>query len=221
MALLKQQVVGERVRRLRLAARISLRALAGQTDFSPSFISQVENGLVSPSIASMEKIASTLGVTLGEFFSGAAEADGVLIVRAADRVQGSSLWSHAQIEPLAPITETRKFEPVLITLEPEGRSSKHPVAAGKEEFAYVLEGELVLVLGPDEYTIKAGDAVTIRPQELRKWENRSTATARVLVVASRFPTPPEPDPGRTAGRGAGGTVATRRKAPSPRKGRTS
>lgn len=190
---LKQQVVGERVRRLRLAARISLRTLATQTDFSPSFISQVENGLVSPSIASMEKIARTLGVTLGEFFSAAAEGEGVLIVRAADRTQASSLWSHAQIEPLAPLTETRKFEPVLITLEPEGRSSKHPVASGKEEFAYVIGGELVLTLGPEEHLMGPGDAVTIRPQELRKWENRSTEPARVLVVASRLP-PTAPDP---------------------------
>jgi len=194
MRFLKQQVVGDRVRRLRLAAGISLRTLAAQTDFSPSFISQVENGLVSPSIASMEKIARALGVTLGEFFSAAAEGDGVLIVRAADRIPASSLWSHAQIEPLAALTETRKFEPVLITMEPGGRSSKHPVAPGKEEFAYVLEGNLFLVLGPEEHTMGPGDAVTIRPQELRKWENRGTATARFLVVTSRFPTTPPPDP---------------------------
>lgn len=191
---LKQQVVGERVRHLRLAAGISLRTLAAQTDFSPSFISQVENGLVSPSIASMEKIARTLGVTLGEFFSAAAEGEGVLIVRATDRTQASSLWSHAQIEPLAPLTAARKFEPVLITLQPGGRSSKHPVAPGKEEFAYLIEGELVLTLGPEELALGPGDAVTIRPQELRKWENTSAEPARFLVVTSRFPPGAGPDP---------------------------
>lgn len=188
MALLKQQVVGERVRRLRLAAGISLRTLAAQTDFSPSFISQVENGLVSPSIASMERIAGALGVTLAEFFFAAAEGDAVLIVRANQRTQAASLWSHAQMEPLSPLTETRKLEPVLITLEPGGRSSKHPVAAAREEFAYVLEGELILTLGPEEHRMEPGDAVTIRPQELRRWENRGTTAARFLEVASRFPT---------------------------------
>lgn len=186
MALLKQQVVGERVRSLRKAAGITLRALAAQTDFSPSFISQVENGLVSPSISSMEKIARALGVTLGQFFSPAAEDDGVLIVRAAGRTQATSLWSHAQIEPLSPLRESRRFEPVLISMEPGGRSSKHPVAPGREEFAYVLDGALVLTLGPEEHVMGSGDAVTIRAQELRRWENRSATTARFLVVASRF-----------------------------------
>ncbi len=70
--LLKQRVVGEHVRRLRTDGGLSLRALAGQTGFSPSFISQLENGQVSPSISSMERIAEALGVTLGEFFVAAA-----------------------------------------------------------------------------------------------------------------------------------------------------
>ncbi|MFI5185012.1 MAG: helix-turn-helix domain-containing protein, partial [Vicinamibacteria bacterium] len=67
MVLLKQEAVGAHIRQLRLSSNISLRTLAARTDFSPSFISQVENGLVSPSINSMQKIAEALGVTLGEF----------------------------------------------------------------------------------------------------------------------------------------------------------
>ncbi|HVQ27961.1 MAG TPA: XRE family transcriptional regulator [Vicinamibacteria bacterium] len=185
MRLLKQQVVGQRVRSLRQAAGMTLRTLATQTDFSPSFISQVENGLVSPSISSMEKIAGALGVTLGQFFSPSAEGDAVLIVRAAARTQAPSLWSHAHLEPLSPAREDRRFEPVLIVMEPGGRSSKHPVAPGREEFVYVLAGSLVLTLGPDEHVMGPGDAVTIRAQELRRWENRSKKNARFLVVASR------------------------------------
>jgi len=60
---------------------MSLRSLASRTDFSPSFISQVENGVVSPSIASMEKIAGALGVTLGEFFAAAAEGEATSALR--------------------------------------------------------------------------------------------------------------------------------------------
>src|SRR5512143_2784891 len=109
--LLKQEAVGAWVRRLRTEQRMSLRNLASRTDFSPSFISQVENGVVSPSIASMEKIANALGVTLGEFFAAASGGEGGLIVRVADRMQVSSQWSHGRIEGLAPMTG-RRLEPV-------------------------------------------------------------------------------------------------------------
>jgi transcriptional regulator with XRE-family HTH domain len=85
MPLLEQQVVGSHIRELRLASNMSLRTLATRTDFSPSFISQVENGLVSPSINSMQKIAEALGVTIGEFFAAAAQGQAGTIVRVADR----------------------------------------------------------------------------------------------------------------------------------------
>ncbi|HXB56005.1 MAG TPA: cupin domain-containing protein [Vicinamibacteria bacterium] len=181
---LKQHAVGAWVRRLRTEQRMSLRTLATRTQFSPSFISQVENGVVSPSIASMEKIANALGVTLGEFFVAAREGEAGLIVRAADRLQMSSLWSLGRIEALGPMTG-RRLEPVLITLDPGGRSGKHPYAHTSEEFAFVLEGEPTLTLGPEEHVLAPGDAVTIRAQELRRWENKSSTVVRILIVSAR------------------------------------
>jgi transcriptional regulator with XRE-family HTH domain len=181
---LKQDAVGAWVRRLRTDQGMSLRALARRTDFSPSFISQVENGLVSPSIASMQKIAQTLGVTIGEFFAAAGGGEAPLIVHARDRLEMSSLWSQARIEALGPMTG-RRLEPILITLEPGGRSAKHPVASEFEEFAYVLQGKPTLTLGPDEHALTTGDAVTVRARELRRWENRSTAAVRILVISAR------------------------------------
>ena len=181
---LRQDAVGAWVRRLRTEQGISLRSLAARTDFSPSFISQVENGVVSPSIASMQKIAQALGVSLGEFFAAAAEGEPGLIVRVADRQQLSSGWSHARLESLGPIAGRRQ-EPILMTLEPEGRSAKHPCASGAEEFAFVLEGQPTLTLGPEEHALRPGDAVTIRARELRRWENRTRAVVRVLVVSVR------------------------------------
>lgn len=182
--LLKQQAVGEWVRQLRADQRMSLRTLAKRTSFSPSFISQLENGLVSPSIASMEKIATALGVTLAEFFAARASGEGALIVRVADRPEMLSRWSQGKVEALSP-ARGRRIEPILITLDPRGRTGKHPYSHGTEEFAYVLTGRVTLTLGPEEYVLGAGDAVSIRAQELRLWENRSSRVVRVLVVAAR------------------------------------
>ncbi len=181
---LKQQAVGDLVRRLREQRGLTLRALAAATDFSPSFISQLENGLVSPSIASMERIADTLGVTLGEFFASVRGSRSGLVVRAGERVQLSSAWSQATLEALSGMDRGRLIEPLLITLEPGGRSAKHPTAQPREEFAFVLEGELELTLGPDTLRLCPGDAVTILRGELRRWVNPGERAARLLVVAA-------------------------------------
>ena len=189
MALLKQQIVGKHVRRLRTENGISLRGLASQTGFSPSFMSQVENGQVSPSISSMERIAEALGVTLGEFFAAAAEGEGGLIVRAVDRQGLTSAWSSAEIEALSMPRPAVRLDPVLITLHPGGRSAKHPYAHSREEFAFVLEGRVTLTLGPDRHRLKKGDAATILPQELRLWVNEFARPARILIVSGRFGSP--------------------------------
>ena len=180
---LKQQAVGEHVRRLRVQIGMSVRSLAKLAGFSASFMSQVENGQVSPSISSMEKIAAAVGVTLGEFFE-AAGGRGGSIVRVGDRQALSSGWSNAKIEALCLPDTTARLEAILITLRRGGRSGKHPYAHPREEFAFVLQGAVVLTLGPEEHRLRRGDAVRVLPGELRLWRNDARAPARVMIIAS-------------------------------------
>jgi transcriptional regulator with XRE-family HTH domain len=183
MSLLKQEVIGRHVRQLRARAGLSARALGARTGFSASFISQMENGLVSPSIGSMQKIAAALGVTLGEFFTAAGEGATGTIVRARDRTGFESNWSSAALQLLG---ASRRLEAVLITLDPGGRSGKHPASGhDHEEFAFVLKGPLTLTLGPDRHALRTGDSVIFLPGELRLWENPGRASARLMLVALR------------------------------------
>jgi quercetin dioxygenase-like cupin family protein len=48
----------------------------------------------------------------------------------------------------------------------------------------VLKGRVVLTLGPEEHRLRAGDAASILPGELRLWRNDSASPARVVVVAA-------------------------------------
>jgi quercetin dioxygenase-like cupin family protein len=179
---LKQHVVGEHVRRARLRSGMTLRTLARESGFSPSFMSQVENGQVSPSISSMERIARAVGLTLGEFFASATGGEGGLVVRVADRQALSSRWSDAEIEVLS--APRARLEALLITLRPGGRSGKHPYAHPSEEFAVVIQGAVRLTLGPDEHRLQRGDAATILPGELRLWRNSSRGLAKILIVSA-------------------------------------
>jgi transcriptional regulator with XRE-family HTH domain len=182
--LLKQQAVGEHVRRLRVQAGMSLRTLARQSGFSPSFMSQVENGQVSPSISSMEKIAGAVGVSLGDFFGAVTGGEGGLIVRVADRQGLSSGWSKAEVEALNGPGPLARLEAMLITLRPGARSGRHPYAHPREEFAFIMQGEVILTLGPEDHRLRRGDAATILPGELRLWRNEARTPARVMIIAS-------------------------------------
>lgn len=183
---LEAQAIGAHVRTLRLKRHVSVRTFAAQTGFSPSFISQLENGQVSPSLGSLQKIAETLGITLGEFFSAAsvgAEED--LIVHPADRRRLDSTWTDAHLEALGPMSRSRRLEAVVAIFGPGGRSGKHLHSNPHEEFAFVLAGEVTLTLGDEEHALVQGDAVTLPAHAPRRWENRGEQAAEILMVAAR------------------------------------
>jgi transcriptional regulator with XRE-family HTH domain len=181
--LLKQEVIGQHVRRLRRGAGLTTRALGGRTGFSASFISQLENGLVSPSIGSMQKIAASLGVTLGEFFTAAGEGAHGTIVRGRERSRFASDWSSAVLESAG---MGQRFEATVIHLSPGGRSGQHPYGHDTaEDYAFVLKGPVRLSLGPDLHVLRAGDAVCFQPGELRLWENPGSHAASLLFVSLR------------------------------------
>ena len=178
-------VIGEHIRRLRSDRHVSVRGFAAETGFSASFISQLENGQVAPSLGSLHKIAEALGVTLGEFFAAAEMGEETLIVRADERHRLDSTWTDAHIESLGPMRPNHKLESMIAIFGPGGKSGKHPHAQAREEFAYVTRGEITLTLADEENTLRAGDAVTLPARAPRLWENRTRGIAEILMVSSR------------------------------------
>jgi transcriptional regulator with XRE-family HTH domain len=176
--------VGEAIRLLREQQRMSVRTLAANVGFSPSFISQVENGQASPSISSLERIAHSLGVTLGEFFN-TLEPRESPVTRASERRQLASGWSKANIESLGPGTPGSAMEAILVTLSPGGTSGKHEAEQNHDEFMYILEGRVILSLAGEQLELLPGDSVTIRAGRGRKLENNGEQPAVVMIVSAR------------------------------------
>jgi transcriptional regulator with XRE-family HTH domain len=185
---LNQRAVGKHVRYLREQAGLSLRALATAAGFSPSLLSQLENGLISPSIHSIERISSALGVTLAVFFSAIdTRHEGAGVTRAKDRRRMASSWSKAEIEALSSMTGGHRLESIMITLGPGARSGSRPVTNPTEQFALVLKGRPVLQLDRNEFRLNRGDAVTLLPRQLRLWTNAGGVDCSVLMVTLHGP----------------------------------
>lgn len=162
---------------------MSVRSLATNADFSPSFISQVENGQVSPSISSLERIALALGASISDFFQHAdREGAAGLVVRASQRRRYESAWSKAQIENLG--VQGSKLRPLLITVAPHGSSGKKPYRRPYDEFAFVLEGAIKLELNGEEIVLETGDAASTPAQKPVRWVNESDRPAKILVVSA-------------------------------------
>ena len=65
----EQKMIGKKIRALRIRNGLTQGELADRSELSKGFISQVENDLTSPSIATLIDILQCLGTDLKEFFS--------------------------------------------------------------------------------------------------------------------------------------------------------
>ena len=176
--------IGSILRRLRVRQQLSVRSLADKCGFSPSFISQVELGQASPSIASTERITSALGITLGEFFRSAAPA-APAVTKSRKRPVLQSQWSRAKIEALGPANDDSRLESMLITLEAGGASAAHPSARQTEQLAVIFRGTVRLQLEDEPHVLKEGDSASIPAGTRHFWKNTSRSRCQILLVSPR------------------------------------
>ena len=154
--------VGETVKEIRQKKGLSLKDISQRTGLSPESLMEIEKGNISPPLGSIIKLAKALEMKMGYFISGAEDLP-YTIVRKNDRKlisrfdsKKSQTYGYEFIS-LAPHKKDRHMEPFLVTLEPsnvEERSSHDG-----QEFIFVLEGTMEVILGEETHLLEPGDAI--------------------------------------------------------------
>ena len=180
-------VVGPRVRALREAMGLSLRDLAQRTGVSAPMLSQVERGETSPTLAVAARIAGGLELTLSQLLR-LDEADGVTVVRRAERRGGGSQRAGHTYEIVTPPLPGQRAEVSCHTLAP-GASTGGPGdppmhEPGSRETAIVQAGRVRLVVGEANYDLEDGDTVTFDADLPHHFENTEPVEARFMSVVS-------------------------------------
>ena len=152
--------IGEKIRRLRIEKQLTQEELANRCELSKGFISQVENDLTSPSIATLIDILHTLGTNLKEFFNDN-EAERITF-SSEDMFEKEDEELKYNLKWLVPNAQKNKMEPIMITLEQNGRYIEEEPHEG-EEFGFVLSGTIYLHLGDKKYKVKKGESFYYKP----------------------------------------------------------
>ncbi len=173
--------IGPKLRTLRRSQQLSLRALAAKTGFSASFLSQVELGQVSPSIASLDQIAGALGVTFASLLSPPRTVSGPILQRRGARELRSE-WSRATAHSLLPEGSDDRVGVVLVALEPKGRTGKTPEPHGGKELAVCIRGRPALLINDQRHELGPGDSIFYDAAQPMLWRNDGARPAEVLLV---------------------------------------
>ncbi|MFI8713023.1 helix-turn-helix domain-containing protein [Brevibacillus brevis] len=187
-----EPTIGVLIKSLRVGKKKTLKQIAEKTQLSISFLSQVERGKSSITLESLKKISEALGVSPGYFFSGESSGGNGQVRRAGKERSG---LPHAPFvyEDLSSDLVNSMLVPILVTLSPHGEKGTPFVHQG-QEFIYVLEGVLTLLLGEEEHDLFPGDSIHMDSSVPHNWVNRTGEVTRFLCVNShdsdRIPTAP-------------------------------
>ena len=167
--------IGERIRRQRKKLGFSLRELGARTDLTAGFLSQLENDQISPSLNSLQSIASALQVPMFYFLDDTRPSP---VVRLDDRRKIYFPDSQMGYDLLAPEL-TRQMMPFLIRMEPGVCRIAQPLAKPTEQWFFVLQGRLQITIGDDTHLLERDDSIYIDGDLLRKF---GSASDEELVV---------------------------------------
>ena len=171
--------IGKKLKELRLQNDLTLGDLASRSELTKGFLSQVERNLTTPSIATLADIVEALGSNLSEFFH--EEEEKQIVFSSQDFFVDEQ--DEYQIEWVIPNAQKNQMEPILLTLQPHGRSQEMLSYQG-EEFGYVLKGNVMLVRGNKKYRLKAKETFYLNGKISHYLVNIGNSDAKILWITT-------------------------------------
>ena len=176
--------LGQRIRALRAERELQQRQLAEKAELTPSMVSQIESGRLTPSLNTLRKLADALGVTIAALFDGQ-PAGSVLVSRKKDYPVVSFDGSSERWSVLGAGLFQGKIRAVVSTLDGKSRgvaTDKVVIKPGQMKLFYVLKGRVALLYNGDAHALEAGDSALLDGGAPHWWENLGSRKARALWV---------------------------------------
>jgi transcriptional regulator with XRE-family HTH domain len=180
--------IGERLRLLRKAQKRTLTELAELSGVDIATISRIETGRMSGTLESHIRLASALGLKLTDLYAGIEEARAKRGATVRLPAQHKDVYVHeAGRSSLALLTSDimqKKLMPVLVTIEPGGRTQREEAKVGTEKFLYVLDGSVEARVGDDLHQLKRGSSLYLDAAIPHSFKNAGRSAARMIAVVT-------------------------------------
>jgi transcriptional regulator with XRE-family HTH domain len=186
--------VARNVRGHRTRMAWTLDDLAARSGVSKGMLSQVEQARTNPSVATICRLATALGVSVASLVE-APEMPGARVVRAEEAV---TLWTGEQPGSAARLLvgsgTSQQVELWDVEMLPgDGYGSEaHP--SGTRELLLVVEGELTLELDGIPHRVGSGDAIAFVADRPHAYRNRGDQPLRYALSVIHRDQPDRPVP---------------------------
>ena len=174
--------VGKRLRGLRLAYGLSQRELARRAGVPNGTISMIEQGQVSPSVASLKKVAAGLCLSLAEFFTIDVEANSPVFF-AADQLEdlGSD---DVSLRLVGRLHKGKKLQVLHECYQPGSDTGSEMLSHMGEEAGLVVRGSIEVTVGARVRTLGPGDAYQFDSRLPHRFRNQGDEPCEIVSACT-------------------------------------
>jgi transcriptional regulator with XRE-family HTH domain len=169
---------------LRQAQGLSLDELSRKAGVSKSMLSQIERNQANPTVAVVWRLATALGVDVGELLRDGRPAVAPSIVTVPSQATPTlkTADGRCELRILGPIELAGQFEWYELTVQPGGALESQPHEPGSREHLSVLSGSLEVSAGDDTTRLKTGETARYAVDLPHAIRNAGKSQAQALLV---------------------------------------
>ncbi len=177
--------LGARLRALRRDRGLLQKQLADKAGLTPSMMSQLESGRLTPTLPTLGKLAGALGLSIPELLEPPAAAMRIHISRRREHPIVSFENCAERWTVLGAGLFEGKVRAVVATINgkrPSLSTDKVIIKPGQMKLFYVLQGRVNLHYAGESHLMGEGDSALLDGGAPHKWDNAGRGRARVLWV---------------------------------------
>ncbi len=182
--------MGQRIRRLRTQSGKTLRAQAREIGIAPSSLSALENGRGGVSLKRLQLVAEHFGLHITELLGEpgpGTRTGGVEIIRSCAATVPGVRRGTGVLYQLLGNGHDHTIQPYLLSFDPGGGYDRDMIGHPGEEVAYVLHGQVELLIEDERYELGQGDLIRFQTERPHAFRNASEVGVAAVIGAA---TPP-------------------------------
>ncbi len=179
-------LIGKRLKELREKNNMSLKDLSEKSGVQIATLSRIENLKMTGTINSHLSIAKALCIELVDLYADANHEETKTAVVQVNKPQAAAesftYNDLASYEILTTQLFKKKMMPIILRIEPDGKTNPEQNPAGAERFVFILEGEVTAYIGKDTYTLKTNSSLYFDASLEHHFENNGKKTVKMISV---------------------------------------
>jgi transcriptional regulator with XRE-family HTH domain len=175
--------IGGRIKDMRAKLGMSQKDLADKIGLTSSFISQIENNQISPSLNSFLQIANALGASPTLLLQKEKKREEVEWLVRRDAVM-KNIYKSDKGYRVYSIVSGEKTSAYTAVISPEAELEKHFLDHKKEELIFVVKGRVTVKVDNREKELKEGDSIILKESMPNLWRNKTKEEVELIALCT-------------------------------------